>query len=169
MGTWTSLTAEDAHSFASYNAKPVGRARGAVVVVQEVLGVNDHIRSVADGFAAEGYHAVAPALFDRLRPDYESGYSQEAVRAGIELMREIEWNCAIRDVNATVNAVQRYGKVGIVGFCWGGSVAWLAGSLFIALFCRGCQDNEREDGRFAAGRQFAFAQAGDRCVEDCRA
>lgn len=126
MGTTIQLAAADGHAFQAYLAEPSTRPRGGIVVVQEIFGVNSHIRSVTEGYAADGYLAIAPALFDRVRRGYESGYSQPEIQAGVELMQKISWDDAIRDVSAAVEAVKHAGETGIVGFCWGGAVAWLA-------------------------------------------
>jgi carboxymethylenebutenolidase len=126
MGTMIELKAADGHALQAYLAEPAMRPRGGVVVVQEIFGVNSHIRSVADGYAADGYLAIAPALFDRVHRGYESGYAQPEIQAGVALMQKVAWDDAIRDVSAAVEAVKHAGGTGIVGFCWGGAVAWLA-------------------------------------------
>jgi carboxymethylenebutenolidase len=120
------LKTADGHALKAYLAEPEGTPRGAIVVVQEIFGVNSHIRSVADGYAADGYVVIAPALFDRVRPAYESGYSQPEIQAGIGLMQKVAWDDAIADVQAAVEAVAHAGNVGIVGYCWGGAVTWAA-------------------------------------------
>jgi carboxymethylenebutenolidase len=126
MGRMIDLTAADGHAFKAWLVEPDGPARGALVVVQEIFGVNSHIRAVADGFAADGYLAIAPALFDRVKRGYETGYSQPEIQAGVALMQQVGWDNAIKDVTAAVEAVSHAGRVGIVGYCWGGAVAWLA-------------------------------------------
>jgi carboxymethylenebutenolidase len=103
------------------------------VVVQEIFGVNSHIRGVADGYAADGYLVIAPALFDRVRPGYESGYTQPEIQAGVGLMQQVAWDDAIKDVAAAMEAVTHAGKVGIVGYCWGGAVTWLAAARIPGL------------------------------------
>jgi carboxymethylenebutenolidase len=120
------LTAVDGNALGAYLAEPRAAARGALVVVQEIFGVNGHIRAVADSYAADGYVAIAPALFDRVQRGYQSGYTQPEVQAGIALMRQISWDHALADIGAAVDAVRHAGKVGIVGYCWGGAIAWLA-------------------------------------------
>ena len=126
MGNSSALTAADGHRFNAYVAEPSASPRGALVVVQEIFGVNSHIRAVADGFAADGYLAIAPSLFDRVAPDYESGYTQPEVQAGIALMQKITWDNATADVRAAMEAVGHVGRIGIVGYCWGGTVAWVS-------------------------------------------
>jgi len=124
MGKMIELKAADGHTLAAYLAEPAGTPRGAVVVVQEIFGVNSHIRSVADGYAADGYLAIAPALFDRVQRGYETGYTQDDIAAGVALMKQVSFEQATTDVTAAMNAVRHAGKVGIVGYCWGGAVAW---------------------------------------------
>ncbi len=127
MATMT-LTASDGHAFAAYEAKPAGAPRGGLVVVQEIFGVNSHIRSVVDRFAAQGYHAIAPAIFDRAERDVELGYDKEAVTRGAGIRQQIPIDQMLLDIAAARDAVASSGKVGIVGYCLGGSLAWLAAS-----------------------------------------
>lgn len=124
-GESTRLTAADGHVLDAYAVRPDG-ARAAVVVVQEIFGVNDHIRSVVDRYAALGYHAIAPALFDRVEPHVELGYDGPGVARGRELAGRIKWEPAMSDVAAAVDHVAATGPVAVVGFCFGGSVAWRA-------------------------------------------
>ncbi len=120
------LTAGDGHDLAAYVARPAGEARGGLVVVQEIFGVNQHIRAVTDGFAAEGYLAVAPALFDRLRPGIELAYDEAGVAEGRALRPQVSWEATLYDVTAAMSQAAEAGKVAVVGYCWGGSIAWLA-------------------------------------------
>jgi carboxymethylenebutenolidase len=120
------LTAADGHQFSAYRADPDGAARGGIVVIQEIFGVNGHIRGVADRFAAAGYAALAPALFDRLARGTELGYDEAGIARGRELRAELGWDDPLKDVAAAVAALADAGKVGAVGYCWGGSVAWLS-------------------------------------------
>jgi carboxymethylenebutenolidase len=120
------LTAADGHTLDAYVAEPKGKPRAAVIVVQEIFGVNSHIRSVADGYAAEGYLAIAPAMFDRAERNFESGYTPEDIERGRDTMQKIGWDKAMADVTAALDEVKPAGKVGIVGYCWGGTVVWLA-------------------------------------------
>ena len=96
------------------------------MVVQEIFGVNRHIRAVTEGFARDGYLAVAPALFDRRERGLALGYEAEDVARGRELKGAISWEAAAQDTAAAIAAVEQAGKVGVVGYCWGGSIAWLA-------------------------------------------
>ena len=118
-----SLTAADGHRLTAYRAGPQNAAR-ALVVVQEIFGVNHHIRTVCDRFAAEGYAVIAPALFDRVRPGIELGYEAADVAQGRELRGKIEEGLTVLDVLAAAAALPRGAKRGIVGYCWGGTVSW---------------------------------------------
>ena len=120
------LTASDGVTIDAYKADPVGKPRGGIVVVQEIFGVNPHIRRVADGFAAEGYVAIAPALFDRMKPGIELGYTPEDIGQAMTLLNGIDQKAALLDVQAAIKAAQEGGKVGVVGYCWGGTLAFAA-------------------------------------------
>ena len=135
MGTMIDLTARDGHGFSAYKAQPAGKARGAIVVIQEIFGVNSHIKSVADGYAADGYLAIAPAMFDRAQRNYDTGYSPEDIQAGIAVMQTLKFDDALKDVDATIEHARAAGKVGIVGYCWGGVVAWVAAARLPGLAC----------------------------------
>lgn len=126
MGQVITLTAKDGHKLSAYEAKPAGKARGAIVVVQEIFGVNNHIRGVADGYAADGYHAIAPALFDRVGKDIQLGYTEADIAKGREIRGKVTWDQALADVGAALAHVKGSGKVGIVGYCWGGTVTWVS-------------------------------------------
>jgi carboxymethylenebutenolidase len=126
MGETVSLTASDGHEFAAYRAAPKGEARGGLVVVQEIFGVNGHICEVVDGFAADGYDTIAPALFDRKERGVELGYDADGVAAGRALRMSVGWDGPVFDIAAASEAVSTAGKVGIIGYCWGGSLVWLA-------------------------------------------
>jgi carboxymethylenebutenolidase len=120
------LRAADGHQLSAHVARPESKARGAVIVVQEIFGVNSHVRRVAEQYAAEGYLAIAPAMFDRLRRGVELGYDAAGLQAGIELMMKATNEGAIADLDAAIEAVAHAGHVGMVGYCWGGRVAYLA-------------------------------------------
>src|SRR5262249_47716354 len=120
------LTASDGHRLAAYRAEPNSRPRGGVVVIQEIFGVNHHIRAVVDGFAADGYLAIAPAMFDRVQRGVELGYTPADVPMGRELRAQLPLDGVMADVSAAVAAASVAGKVAAVGYCWGGSVAWRA-------------------------------------------
>jgi len=121
------LMAKDGHSFSAYRADPSGEARGGLVVLQEIWGVNDHIRRVTDGYAADGYTAIAPALFDRVERDVAmDAYTTETRNKGFSVMQKISHDDAMLDIGAAAESVSHAGKVGVVGFCFGGRLAWLA-------------------------------------------
>jgi carboxymethylenebutenolidase len=108
MGQRLMLTAEDGHRFTAYQARPAGTPRGALVVIQEIFGVNQHIRNVTDGFAADGYVALAPALFDRVEPGYETGYTPDDVDRGRAVRQKPGWSPA--EKAALVEAVRGEGR-----------------------------------------------------------
>ncbi|HEX5000227.1 MAG TPA: dienelactone hydrolase family protein [Terriglobia bacterium] len=127
MGQIIELTASDGHTFSAYRAEPSGSPRGGVVVLQEIWGVNDHIRRVTDGYAAEGYLAIAPALFDRVERNLAmDAYTPETRTRGFATMQKVEHSQALLDIGAAVAAASPVGKVGVVGFCFGGRLAWLS-------------------------------------------
>ena len=127
MGENSMLTAEDGHRLAAYRATPSGTPRGGLVVVQEIFGVNSHIKRTCDGFAADGYVALAPALFDRVERDYTTGYSPADVERGRAVRGKLTIDDAVKDVRAAVRELAKAGaKVGVVGYCFGGTIAWLA-------------------------------------------
>ena len=126
MGKHFSLTAADQHQLGAYRADPAGTPKGGIVVVQEIFGVNHHIRNVCDRFAAAGYAAVAPALFDRKVRDFETGYTPEDIAEARKYLTDIDWDAMMRDVAAAADDLTSSGPVGVVGFCMGGTVAFLA-------------------------------------------
>ena len=128
MGNKIKLTASDGHNLTAYRAEPTGTPLGTVVVVQEIFGVNSHIQSVADGYASAGYLAIAPALFDRVKPDMELGYEGDDVTVGREAAFPLGWDAPLMDINAAieVGSGETNRKVAVVGYCWGGSLAYLA-------------------------------------------
>lgn len=110
----------------AYLAEPASSPRGGVVVVQEIFGVNAHIRDIADRLAAAGYVAIAPALFDSAKPGVELDYDAEGMREGVALKAQVSLERALQDVAAAAKRVARAGRVGTVGFCWGGTIAYAA-------------------------------------------
>jgi carboxymethylenebutenolidase len=135
MGSMIELKAGDGHKLAAYRADPAGKARGAVVVIQEIFGVNSHIKAMADGYAKDGWLAIAPAMFDRAQRGYDTGYSQPEIQAGIAVMQKLDWKQAMLDVDAAIAEAKKAGKVGIVGYCWGGTVCWVAAARAAGLAC----------------------------------
>ncbi len=135
MGDLIEIRVVDGHRFKAYRATPKSDSKGTVIVAPEIFGVNDHIRSVADGFAADGYLAVAPQLFDRSEPDYEAGYEQTDIAAGLEIISDISLDASVRDIEACVAHFESAGPVGVVGYCWGGTIAWLSAAQARGLSC----------------------------------
>ena len=126
MGTDLKLTAADGHTLDAYKAEPDGAPRGGIVIVQEIFGVNEDIRETVDNFAKEGYVAIAPSLFDRVQRNAVLEFNEEGIETGRNLKGELDWDNVVKDVNAAVAELDGSGKIGIVGFCMGGSVAWFA-------------------------------------------
>ena len=135
MGTMIELKAADGHAFGAYRCEPAGKPRGGLVVVQEIFGVNSHIRAVADGYAADGFLVVAPAIFDRARRNYETGYTQADIEASVAIMQGLKWENTLADIAAAIENAKTVGKVGIVGYCFGGAAAWMACSRLSGLAC----------------------------------
>lgn len=138
MGQFTNLKSADGFTVSAYVAEPAGQPRGAIVVVPEIFGVNSHIRSVADRFADQGYLAVAPAAFDRVKPGVELGYTEDDMKAGFELMTAVDalpGAGVLQDIQAAIDHAAELsgGKVGIIGFCWGGLLTWKAACLLKGL------------------------------------
>jgi carboxymethylenebutenolidase len=127
------LTAADGHKLAAYQAEPAGKPRGGIVVIQEIFGVNSHIKQVADGFAADGYLAIAPAMFDRVQRNADLGYTPDDIAKGREIRGKVTNDMALKDAEAAIKAAAKAGKVGIVGYCWGGLVTWLAAAKLSGL------------------------------------
>jgi carboxymethylenebutenolidase len=128
MSKTVKLQASDGHELDAYVAQPEGKPKVGLVVVQEIFGVNQHIRSVADRFAQEGFYAVAPALFDRVQPNVELSDGGDGMQQGIAMAQKINIDDAVKDVDAALQyAGQETGKpAGVVGYCYGGTLAWLS-------------------------------------------
>lgn len=126
MGEHIELGAADGFRVSGYRALPQGLPAGGIVVIQEIFGVNAHVRDVCDRFAAAGYAAIAPALFDRLRPGVELDYNESGVTTGRALVSELGWDKPMLDIAAAASVLRPDVKVGVIGYCWGGTVAWLA-------------------------------------------
>jgi len=134
LGEFTTLMARDGHEFNAWLAAPSQPARGAVVLAQEIFGVNRHIRAVADGFAAEGYVTIAPCLFDRVRRGIELGYSEAEVQQGRGYRLQIPKEKTVLDLTACINVVKHSGRVSMIGYCWGGTLAYIA-ACELPVFC----------------------------------
>ena len=130
MGTDITLKASDGHEFSAYLCEPGDDERGAIVVVQEIFGVNAHIRDISERFSQLGYRTIAPALYDRIERDFEGGYTAKDVERGRDFKSAANENLegVLADLIAAKDEVSRAGSVGITGFCWGGFITWLAAS-----------------------------------------
>jgi carboxymethylenebutenolidase len=133
MGQDIRLKASDHFELGGYRADPSGTPKGAVVVIQEIFGVNHHIRGVCDRLADEGYVAIAPAIFDRVEPDFTSGYSPDEIAVARKFVANPDWPAMLRDTQAAIDAVKSIGPVGIIGFCLGGSIAYAAATKLSGL------------------------------------
>jgi len=127
-GRIISLRTDDGHVLGAYEALPDGAPRGGLILLQEIFGVTAHIRSVCDGYAAHGYHVVAPALFDRVRRNTELGYSKSDAAIGRDLRGKISWEQVTADVKAAQKQIGQAGKIATLGYCWGGTVSWRSAS-----------------------------------------
>lgn len=136
MGEQRQLRAIDGFTFGAYEARPTGDVKGSILVVQEIFGVNTHIREVCDGYADAGYVALAPQIFDRVERDVELGYDEAGITAGIEIARgKLDITTTLGDLQASVEDLSRHGKVGVVGYCFGGLLTWLAACELDGVAC----------------------------------
>lgn len=127
MGVNATIASVEGFDLGVYVAEPDGEAKGAVVVIQEIFGVNQHIREVTDGYAAHGYYAIAPKIFDRIDRDIELGYAEADMGCGIDIaFQQLDHALALADVQAVVNTAAEHGQVGVVGYCFGGLLTWLS-------------------------------------------
>jgi carboxymethylenebutenolidase len=126
MGDHIQLNTPRTQCIGAYVAKPKSTPKGGIVVVQEIFGVNQHMRNVTDRFAEHGYVAIAPAFFDHIETDVELGYDDAGMKRGRELVGEISFDLAIEDVASAAESIRSAGRIGCVGYCWGGTVAYLA-------------------------------------------
>jgi carboxymethylenebutenolidase len=126
MGESINIPTNKTQCIGAYVARPKGAAKGGIVVVQEIFGVNEHMRNVTDRFAEHGYVAIAPAFFDHVETGVELGYGEAGFKRGRELIGEISFETALEDVASAAEAIRSAGRVGCVGYCWGGTVAYLA-------------------------------------------
>ena len=127
MGNQISIKMQDGFELSAYRSMPSAQSKGVVVVIQEIFGVNAHIREVADGYAAQGYSAIAPALFDRIERDIELGYAEADMGKGIELaFQGLEMAQTMQDLQSVVDYGAAQGAVGVVGFCFGGLLTYLS-------------------------------------------
>ena len=133
VGKDLKLKASDNFQLGAYRADPTAAPKGAVVVIQEIFGVNHHIRAVCDRLAGEGYVAIAPAIFDRVEPNFTSGYSPDEIAIARKFVANPDWAAMLRDTQAAIDAVRDVGPVGIIGFCLGGSIAYAAATKLSGL------------------------------------
>lgn len=133
MGEWIKLTASDGFELDAYVARPEASLKASVVVLQEIFGVNSHIRSVADLYAKQGYLAFAPALFDRKIKNLEVGYGADDVKAGRDKAFALDRETTLRDIEAAITFAGQSGKTGLVGYCWGGTMAYASACFLSGL------------------------------------
>ena len=133
MGQDVTLTSSDGFKLGAYRADPKGAPKGGIVVIQEIFGVNQHIRAVCDSFAKEGYVAVAPALFDRTQKDFQCGYTPPEIEQARTFVAKPDWDAMMRDTDAAIKELKSVGPIGIVGFCMGGTIAFLAATRLSGL------------------------------------
>jgi carboxymethylenebutenolidase len=154
LGKHFSLTAADKHQLGAYRADPKGTPKGGIVVVQEIFGVNQHIRAVCDRFANEGFVAVAPALFDRSQRNFECGYTPPEIENARKFIAKPDWDAMLRDTDAAIKELKSVGPIAIVGFCMGGSIAFLSAARLSGL---------RAAVAYYGGRIVAFADEKPKC------
>ena len=127
MGKTLTLKASDGHELSAYRADPAGKPKAGLIIIQEIFGVNDHIRSVCDRFAQDGYLCVAPALQDRGERNFEVGYTPPDVERGRAVRGKVKNEDSMKDLKAAYDYLAKEGvAIGTVGYCWGGSLAWLS-------------------------------------------
>jgi carboxymethylenebutenolidase len=138
LGKQFSLTSADKFQLGAYRADPSGPAKGGIVVIQEIFGVNHHIRAVCDRLAGEGYAALAPALFDRQEKNFESGYTPDEIANARKFVANPDWGAMLRDTQAAIDELKKEGPVAIMGFCMGGTIAFLAACKLNGLSAAVC-------------------------------
>ena len=136
MGQDIQLTAKDGFELAAYEAQPSSAPKGCVLVIQEIFGVNKHIREVCDGYAADGYLALAPAIFDRVEKNVQLGYEEADMGRGMDLaFSKLKLDDALTDLQAGIDHLGAKGKVGVVGYCFGGLLTWLCAARASGIAC----------------------------------
>ena len=135
MGKMIELTTKDGFKLSAYRAEATSKAKGGLVVIQEIFGVNHHIRAVGDRFAALGYTTIAPALFDRVERGVDIGYDEAAIKRGQEVRAKTKLDDTLLDVQAAIDSLEGSGKIGVVGYCWGGSLAFLSATRLAGIAC----------------------------------
>ena len=138
MGKHFSLVSSDSFKLGAYRADPTGPSKGGIVLIQEIFGVNHHIRAVCDRLAGEGYAALAPAVFDRQQPDFECGYTPDEIANARKFVANPDWGAMLRDVQASIDELKKGGPVGIMGFCMGGTISFLSACKLNGLSAAVC-------------------------------
>ena len=158
MGEQINLNTSRTQCIGAYLAKPKGTPKGGIVVVQEIFGVNPHMRNVTDRFAEHGYVAIAPAFFDHVESGVELGYYEAGFKRGRELVGEISFELTVEDVASAAESIRSAGRIGCVGYCWGGTVAFLAATRLAmpAVSYYGARNVKFLDERPKAPVQFHF-------------
>jgi carboxymethylenebutenolidase len=133
MGHWIELKPEGAAPIQAWRADPTGKPRGGIVVIQEIFGVNAHIRAVTDRFASEGYLAIAPGVFDHIEKGFDVGYDPDSRARGMAVVGKVDVQQTLRDAAAAIEVAKEGGKVGIVGYCFGGTIVWRAAARLPGL------------------------------------
>ena len=128
MPDYLKINSSGMQCIGAYRAEPVGPPKGGIVVIQEIFGVNAHIRDVVDRFAEAGYVAIAPAFFDHVESDVELNYDAAGIARGLALVAELDIDQVMADVGSAADSINSAGKIGVVGYCWGGTIAMLAAS-----------------------------------------
>ena len=126
MIDYIEITAKDNHQFSAYISQPSGKPKAGIVIIQEIFGVNSHIKEVTDLYASKGYLCIAPSLFDRIEKNVTLNYDEIGVSKGRNL-KELCDKDALKDIEASISVVSSAGKVGVIGYCWGGSLSWKIG------------------------------------------
>jgi carboxymethylenebutenolidase len=138
LGKHFSLVSSDSFKLGAYRADPTGPAKGGIVLIQEIFGVNHHIRAVCDRLAGEGYAALAPAVFDRQQPDFECGYTPDEIANARKFVANPDWGAMLRDVQAAIDELKKGGPVAIMGFCMGGTISFLSACKLSGLKAAVC-------------------------------
>lgn len=160
MGEHIQLNTSGTQCIGAYLARPNAKPKGGIVVVQEIFGVNRHMRDVTDRFAANGYVAIAPAFFDHVESGVELGYDDAGFKRGRDLVGEISFERAIEDVASAAESIRSAGRIGCVGYCWGGTVAFLAATRLAmpSVSYYGARNVKFLDERPKAPVQFHFGE-----------
>ena len=126
MNDLIKITARDNHQFSAYISQPSGKPKAGIVIIQEIFGVNTHIKELTDLYASKGYLSIAPSLFDRVEKNVALNYDEKGVSKGRHLKKLCDKD-ALKDIEACISVVSSAGKVGVIGYCWGGSLSWRIG------------------------------------------